>query len=1026
MKYFFLKKHFISIVLTSQLLLFAIDASAQSFSSTWTLTADTLSIVNGSVTAPPQKLSASNDTNQTMAVLDFNGSTTSPHLERLNLNRKNWPTETVQNDGRFVQYSISPLPGKTLSIQSVAMNLGCYGTTGHFFANIYYSFDSTFTVRTVLNTGTLTLVDIRTVAPTALLYSLNTVVNVGQTFYMRIYPWYDTTPSASKYICPSQVVISGITASIGSPSISVFPAQLAFGSIKVSASSEKSYTLSGKMLDPASDSIMVTAPTGFSITTTSGSMYASSLRIAYADSTLSDTTIYVKFTPSQEIVYSDTVRNTGGGATAGFVGVSGCGLSAAAVLGIFVSTTGSDTSAGTYAQPFLTITKAILIAQLGDTIYVRGGRYMLSATIGISKSGTSVQRYYLLSYLDERPILDFSPMAVNSSNRGFQLSGNYWYIKGFDIYGAGDNGMNISGSNNIIEFCAFHENHDTGLQLGGGASYNQIINCDSYYNVDPSQGNADGFSPKLDVGTGNYFYGCRSWQNSDDGYDGYLRPSNNIMTTYENCLAFMNGYLKNWTISAGNGNGFKTGGSDNKALMHNVILKNCFSFDNRVKGFDENNNRGSMTLYNCTAFRNNPNFGMPGPINTDSSKVMTLINCIDYGSKSLSVIMSNAVQTTNNWQGFTITADDFVTSGGVDTAGVRCPRNADGSLPVLNFMHLNSESDLVNHGTNVGLPFTGLHPDLGCYETSVTDTAGFSASRVSLSFDSVFIGLSRDDSVSIVNAGTLPLNIDTVISSKSNFSATPTHRIVGAGSVQWIHIMFSPSVVGTQTGRIFLHHNASSLLDTIMVIGIGILVPTPIFSVTPRTLNFGSVAIGGCKKDSVLVANSGTATLQINTITSPNALFTFDPPVMTLAPSINAYLILTFSPKDTTTQADTLIFAHNAASIRDTIFLSGKGETPVSVDRALPFPIRYMLTQNYPNPFNPSTTLQFTVAKQGMATVRVLNVLGQEIAQLFSGRMEPGQLYSTCFDASRFPSGIYFAVFESGGQRFVKKMLFMK
>jgi hypothetical protein len=1025
-KRFMMKRYILPLIFVCQALMFTIDAPAQSCSASWTLNGNTLALVNGGITAPSQKLNASNDTNLTMAVLDFNGSTEYPRLERLDLNGKNWPTESVQNDGRFVQYSLSPVPGKTLAVQSVTMDLGCYGTTGHFFANVYYSLDSTFTARTILNTGTLTLVDIRTAAPAPFSWTMSQEVGPGQTFYVRIYPWYDGTPSASKYLCPSQVVISGTASSIGSPSLSVFPAQLAFGDVKIGASSEKSYILSGKSLVPSIDSIMVTAPAGFFLSTISGSAYAASLKIVYADSSLNDTTIYVKFSPGQEMTYSDTVRNSGGGAPAGVVSVSGNGLSPEAVSGIFVSTTGSDTNAGTYTQPFVTISKAISKAQSGDTIFVRGGRYTLNTTIGISMSGTSGQRSCLFAYRSERPLLDFSGMAITSSNRGIQLSGSYWYIKGFDIFGAGDNGMNISGSNNIVEFCALHENHDSGLQLGGGASYNQIINCDSYYNADPSQGNADGFAPKLDVGTGNYFYGCRSWQNSDDGYDGYLRPSNNITTTYENCWAFMNGYLKNWTVGTGNGNGFKTGGSDDKTLMHNVVLKNCLSFDNLVKGFDENNNRGSMTLYNCTAFRNNPNFGMPGPINTDSGKVMTLINCIDCSSRSSSVVMSTAVQTTNSWQGFSVTAGDFAASGGVDTAGVRGPRNADGSLPALNFMHLTTESNLVNHGTNVGLPFTGPHPDLGCYETNVTDTAGFFVSTHSIGFDTVSIGSSEDDSVDIMNTGTLPLNIDTIISSSSSFSAVPTHGIAAARAAQRIYIKFSPHAAGTQTGRITLHHNASNLQDTIAAAGVGRLAPAPIFSATPRSLNFGIVAVGTNRKDSILIANTGTSTLQIDTLLSASTQFSFYSSFMTIAPSSSAFLIVTFSPQDTAIQKDTVVFIHNAANTRDTVFLSGKGERAVGVDRAAAVPIRYMFTQNYPNPFNPSTNLQFTVAKQGMATLHVLNILGQDIALLFSGRAEPGQVYSVRFDALRFPSGIYFAVFESGGQRFVKKMLFVK
>jgi hypothetical protein len=269
--------------------------------------------------------------------------------------------------------------------------------------------------------------------------------------------------------------------------------------------------------------------------------------------------------------------------------------------------------------------------------------------------------------------------------------------------------MNISGSNNIIEFCAFYENQDTGLQLGNGASNNRIINCDSYYNADPGQGNADGFSPKLSVGTGNYFYGCRSWQNSDDGWDGYLRESNDVTTTLENCWTFMNGYLKDGSYSAGNGNGFKMGGSDTKDKIHNMILKNCLSFLNLVKGFDQNSNRGSMTLYNCTGYNNGTyDYAIADTLGTGKSLVLT--NCLSFGTKNIGAF---AMQTTNSWQGFTVTAEDFIS---LDTTGVRGPRKADGGLPDVNFMHLTPASDLVDHGTDIGLPYFGSAPDLGCFE----------------------------------------------------------------------------------------------------------------------------------------------------------------------------------------------------------------------------------------------------------------------------------------------------------------------
>ena len=383
----------------------------------------------------------------------------------------------------------------------------------------------------------------------------------------------------------------------------------------------------------------------------------------------------------------------------------------------YVATTGSDSSDGSLDHPFRTIPKAISMATVpGTTIYVRGGTYFPTSTITISRSGTSTSRYSLLAYPGERPLLNFSTEPYGS--RGIRLSGSYWYIKGFDVWRAGDNGMNVSGSNNIIEFCSFSENYDTGLQLGGGASNNQVINCDSYFNKDTTQGNSDGFSPKLDVGTGNYFYGCRSWQNSDDGWDGYLRPSDNVTTTIENCWCFMNGYLKTGLPSTGNGNGFKMGGGDNSnadSLRHNMILLNCLSFDNRVKGFDQNNNRGSMTLYNCTGYRNGTNYQISSRIRTTS--VLTVENCVALGAYGS--LASFAVQATNSWMPpFVVTNDDFVS---IDTTGVRGPRHPDGSLPDVQFMHLASGSDLIDAGTDVGLPFNGSAPDLGCFETNPSE-----------------------------------------------------------------------------------------------------------------------------------------------------------------------------------------------------------------------------------------------------------------------------------------------------------------
>jgi len=393
-----------------------------------------------------------------------------------------------------------------------------------------------------------------------------------------------------------------------------------------------------------------------------------------------------------------------------------------AQLTVYVSPTGSDSNSGTIDHPYLSVSKAYSVVAAGDTIFVRGGTYSLSNTISLSnKSGAdSTHRCYIFAYPGEHPVFDFSAQA---SSDGIKLNGNYLYVKGLESSYAAHNGIAVNGSYNIVENCSIHDNRNTGLQLGNGASYNRMINCDSYYNYDPpTGGNADGFAPKLDVGTGNYFYGCRSWQNSDDGWDGYLRPSDSVTTTIENCWSFMNGYLKDGSpITTGNGNGFKMGGGDNSngdSLRHEMTLKDCLSFDNRVKGFDQNNNRGSMTLLNCTAYRNGTyNFSIPGKRRVDET--VTLENCISLGSSGVT-LLAPLVLATNSWMSpFTISNADFIS---LDTTGVRGPRKPDGSLPDIPFMHLAQGSQFINAGTDVGLPFNGTAPDLGAFE-SVYDLA---------------------------------------------------------------------------------------------------------------------------------------------------------------------------------------------------------------------------------------------------------------------------------------------------------------
>jgi hypothetical protein len=89
-------------------------------------------------------------------------------------------------------------------------------------------------------------------------------------------------------------------------------------------------------------------------------------------------------------------------------------------------------------------------------------------------------------------------------------------------------------------------------------------------------------------------------------------------------------------------------------------------------------------------------------------------------------------------------------------------------------------------------------------------------------------------------------------------------------------------------------------------------------------------------------------------------------------------------------------------------------------------PAVFKLEQNYPNPFNPSTTVTFSLAEPNFTTLKLYNVLGQQIATLFSGTTEAGRAYVVNFDASNLGNGVYFYRLESGSQTSIKKMTLLK
>lgn len=88
-------------------------------------------------------------------------------------------------------------------------------------------------------------------------------------------------------------------------------------------------------------------------------------------------------------------------------------------------------------------------------------------------------------------------------------------------------------------------------------------------------------------------------------------------------------------------------------------------------------------------------------------------------------------------------------------------------------------------------------------------------------------------------------------------------------------------------------------------------------------------------------------------------------------------------------------------------------------------PVSFALLQNYPNPFNPSTTVQFSLAKESHVDLVVYNTLGERVATLESGVLPAGS-YSRRFDGTRLASGVYIYSLQAGDFTATRKMLLLR
>jgi len=425
---------------------------------------------------------------------------------------------------------------------------------------------------------------------------------------------------------------------------------------------------------------------------------------------------------------------------------------------IFVAPDGNDENPGTIGEPLESLQQAQSLASPGDTVYIRGGLYevrqdqistvqqnLFACITFLDKSGLPGQTIKYWAYPGETPVFDFSGVKpADQRVVGIWMAGEYIHLKGFEMTGiqVTITGHTESyciysrGNNNIFEQISMHDNVGTGLRhyRGGG---NLFLNCDAYRNhdyvsQDGTGSNNDGFGCHPDSGsTGNVFKGCRAWFNSDDGFD-IIRADEGVV--FDSCWAFYNGYSTSFS-SLGDGNGFKAGGyahdteENLPAVIPRNIIRFCIAVCNKANGFYANHHLGGNDWYNNSGFRNGArDFNMLNrPTREDAENIdgpgygHVLINNLagaQFGDGTANIDDSLNTQEKNTWMlGIRVVSDDFIST---EMDQLTAPRNADGSLPDIDFLRPAFGSAIIDAGVDIGFDFLGDAPDIGAKEFDYT------------------------------------------------------------------------------------------------------------------------------------------------------------------------------------------------------------------------------------------------------------------------------------------------------------------
>ena len=287
-------------------------------------------------------------------------------------------------------------------------------------------------------------------------------------------------------------------------------------------------------------------------------------------------------------------------------------------------------------------------------------------------------------------------------------------------------------------------------------------------------------------------------------------------------------------------------------------------------------------------------------------------------SQILPVTVRNLGTATLNVSNITSSDGDYVPGitsfalapGGTQIVNVTFTPSTTGSLPAtLSIIH---DDQLTGSPSTVPLSGAGINPVIGL-------------APAALAFGTVQVGSSANLTLTVSNTGGTDLVVSNITSDDGQFAPDLTSFTVPSGGNRIVTVTYAPAVGGAHAGTLTLVHNAAGSPSTVAMSGTG---TDPGISVSPASLSFGNVPVGGSSALALTITNTGTSALNVTNITSDDGQYVPDITIFSVAAGANQVVNVTFSPTATGAQPATLRFVHNAAGSPTAVSMSGTGTSP--------------------------------------------------------------------------------------------------